>query len=192
MMTNDEARQYFDDKGLTYSDITSGDICCLIMILNKHIKRACKNHEMSDDTIHLSQKIDARYKTNGNLLCSYIRLNSREWRKRECISFNYDGFIGFAGWAASRDTKPIIEAFIEWCDMMDKFRPIEPDEIRLLKNYLSNMPKVYGLRNQNWVVVRDLLMSGTSTSGMTSSIAKCRELGIDPYGHNLEGAVKDE
>lgn len=65
-------------------------------------------------------------------------------------------------------------------------------EIRLLKNYLSNMPKVYRFRNQNWVVVRDLLMTGTSHAGQTSCIMKCRELGIDPYGYDLKGVVKDE
>lgn len=65
-------------------------------------------------------------------------------------------------------------------------------ELRLLKNFLYNMPMTYGKRKQNWCVVRDLLMSGTSTAGMTSCIAKCRELGINPYGHNLGGAVKDE
>ena len=66
------------------------------------------------------------------------------------------------------------------------------DEIRLLKNYLSHMPKVYGQRNYNWCVVRDLIMSGTSHAGMTSCIMKCHELGIDPYRYDLKGAVKNE
>ncbi len=65
-------------------------------------------------------------------------------------------------------------------------------EIRLLKNYLSNMPKTYRARHINWVIVRDLLMSGTSTAGMTSCITKCHDLGIDPWGYELKGAVKDE
>ena len=33
--TNEEARQYFKDKGLTYADITEGDILTLTMLLNK-------------------------------------------------------------------------------------------------------------------------------------------------------------
>lgn len=124
-MSNDEARQYFKDKGLTYADITSGDICGLVMILNKHIKKASKNHEMSVDSMHLSEKIVSKYKTNGELLGCFIYLNSHYFRRRECISFNYDGFIGFAGWADSRNTKPITEAFIEWCDTITKVEEVE-------------------------------------------------------------------
>jgi hypothetical protein len=59
-------------------------------------------------------------------------------------------------------------------------------ELRILCNFIRKMPKVYRNRNHNWVAVRDILMSGTSTAGMTSCIEKCRELGIDPYGYTLE------
>jgi hypothetical protein len=58
-------------------------------------------------------------------------------------------------------------------------------EYRLLGNFIEHMPKTYRLRNVNWVIVKDFLQSGTSKAGSTSSIAKCRELGIDPYGYTL-------
>lgn len=59
------------------------------------------------------------------------------------------------------------------------------EELRILKNYISNMPKVYRKRNCNWVIVQELIMIGTSKAGMTSSIEECYRLGIDPYGHSL-------
>lgn len=59
-------------------------------------------------------------------------------------------------------------------------------ELRVLRNHISNMPKVYRQRNCNHVIVRDILMRGTSTAGMTSCVEKCRELGIDPYAYTLE------
>ena len=62
----------------------------------------------------------------------------------------------------------------------------EKDELRIVKNFLSSMPKVYRARNVNWCVVRDILMLSTPTAGMTSCIEKCRELGVDPWGHKLE------
>ena len=68
-------------------------------------------------------------------------------------------------------------------------------ELRLLKNYISMMPKVYSKRNINWCIVRDLLMQGTSTEGRTSCITKCYELGINPWGpwgYELKGGGKDE
>ena len=115
--TNDEARQYFKDKGFTYNDITEGDILTLIMLLNKHIKAANKNNETSVD-MYLSRKVDIRKRTNGTITCCYLYLNSHYFQRRECISFNYDGFIGFAGWADQGNTNPILRAFLEWCDSL--------------------------------------------------------------------------
>ena len=60
------------------------------------------------------------------------------------------------------------------------------DELRIVKNFLANMPKTYRRRNANWSVVRDILMQGTHTAGMTSSMHKCWALGIDPDGYTLD------
>ena len=69
-----------------------------------------------------------------------------------------------------------------YTSMLDEIRALE---LRVLENYIENMTKVYRRRNSNWVVVRDILLIGTSTSGRTSSINKCIELGIDPYEYEL-------
>lgn len=66
---------------------------------------------------------------------------------------------------------------------------IKSNELRILRNFLDHMTKVYRQRHSNWVVVRDILMNGTSTAGRTSCITKCIELGIDPYGHTLDSEV---
>ena len=67
-------------------------------------------------------------------------------------------------------------------------------ELRILKNYIDNMPKVYRKRNANWVIVQELLMAGTLHAGRTSSIKKCIELGIDAYDYDLivKGGGVDE
>ena len=116
--TCDEARQYFADKGLTYEDITEGDILALVMLLNKHIKAANKSGDTSVDTISLSRKIDMKMRTNGTILACFLYVNSHYFTQRECISFNGDGFIGFAGWADQGNTNPILRAFLEWCDYL--------------------------------------------------------------------------
>jgi hypothetical protein len=59
-------------------------------------------------------------------------------------------------------------------------------EFRLLRNFIANMPKTYRKRNSNWVIVKEFLQWGTSKGGSTSSVEKCRLLGIDPYGYSLE------
>ena len=58
-------------------------------------------------------------------------------------------------------------------------------ELRILRNYLSMMPKTYRKRTVNFVIVRDLIMQGTGTAGSTSCGKKCVELGIDPYGYEI-------
>ena len=60
------------------------------------------------------------------------------------------------------------------------------DELKIIENFIYNMPKTYRQRNANHVVVRDILLRQTSTAGMTSCCRKCRELGIDPYGYTLD------
>lgn len=115
--SNNEARQYFTDKGLTYADITEGDILTLVMLLNKHIKAANKDNETSAE-MHLSSKMVIKKNSNGTIKNCYLYVNSHYFTQRECISFNSDGFIGFAGWADQGNTNPILRAFLEWCDIL--------------------------------------------------------------------------
>ena len=116
--TNDRAREYFAESGLTYNDVTEGDILVLVMLLNKHIKKAVKDHETSVESIYLSKKIDMKKRSDGSIICCYLYVNSHYFTKRECISFNRGGFIGFAGWADQGNTNPILRAFLEWCDYL--------------------------------------------------------------------------
>lgn len=66
--TNNEARAYFAGKGLTYADVTEGDILALVMLLNKHIKKANADCETSMGSMYLSRRIDLKRKTNGTLI----------------------------------------------------------------------------------------------------------------------------
>lgn len=50
----------------------------------------------------------------------YLYINSHYFTQREAISFNPDGFIGFAGWGDSGNRQRIITAFIEWVDYMSE------------------------------------------------------------------------
>lgn len=116
--STDGARQYFTDKGLTYDNITEGDILILSMMLEKELKRSNKTGETSVSTITLSKKIDMKKKTNGHIICCFLYVNSHYFERREAISFNQDGFIGFAGWADQGNTNPILRAFLKWCDYL--------------------------------------------------------------------------
>ena len=49
---------------------------------------------------------------------AYLYMKGAYFSERECISFNLDGFIGFAGWASNGNVQPILRAFIRWCDIL--------------------------------------------------------------------------
>lgn len=116
--TNNEARAYFAGKGLTYADVTEGDILALVMLLNKHIKKANADCETSMGSMYLSRRIDLKRKTNGTLISCFLYVNSHYFERRECISFNADGLDRLRGWADQGNTNPILRAFIEWCDAL--------------------------------------------------------------------------
>lgn len=118
--TNDEARAYFCNKGLTYKDVTEGDILTLVMLLNRELKKSNKAGETSVSTMSLSRKVDIRKATNGTLITCFLYMNSQYFQRRECISFNRDGFIGFAGWADDGNLNPIKRAFLQWCDIIEQ------------------------------------------------------------------------
>ena len=114
--TNEEARQYFRRKGLSYHDITEGDILSLLMLLNREIKKSNKAGETSVSTMHMSSKIGMKKRTNGTIIKCFLYVNSHYFTRREAISFNEDGFIGFAGWADQGNTNPLLRACLRWCD----------------------------------------------------------------------------
>jgi len=67
-------------------------------------------------------------------------------------------------------------------DFQDEIKRIE---LRLLKNHIELMPKVYRKRNTNVSIVQEFLQLGTSQGGRSSSYQKCIELGIDPDGKEI-------
>lgn len=116
--TTNEAREYFKNKGLTYDSITEGDILILAMMLEKELKKSNKSGETSVSSMSLSKKIDMKKKTNGHIICCFLYMGSHYFTQREAISFNRDGFIGFAGWADQGNTNPLLRAFLKWCDYL--------------------------------------------------------------------------
>ncbi len=115
--TNNEARKYFADKGLTYEDIELTDVHVLKAFLKQEYKKSNKVGETSVNTERVSDSVYARYGEKSIIYC-FLYVNSHYFKQRECISFNQDGFIGFAGWADQGNVNPILRAFLRWCDVM--------------------------------------------------------------------------
>lgn len=114
-ITRNQAREYFKRCGLRYSDITKAKFD----ELRKKVDAYLKNSGMFEG----SYKCNRKTKYHGNkagLDHAYIGCQAHYFSDREAIHLYRNGEIGFAGWAGHEAVKPILEAFVEWCDEIKK------------------------------------------------------------------------
>jgi len=126
-MTNDEARGYFRSKDLDYSILTQKNRERLRDLIRSELKEY-RNGRFRMTLARQNKSKDIRF-SGDNITFFGIRAKgfntmtvngeTREFvhfKDREAISFNMDGFIGFAGWADSKNVQPFLSAFCKWCD----------------------------------------------------------------------------
>lgn len=120
-MTRDQARAYFAECGLTYADVTLEDLHYLKLLLDEQIILERKRRAQSPCKPQYwirANDIKHKFTPRGRLVCAFITGMGEYFSDREAISFNRDGYIGFCGAADSENEKPILAAFVEWCDWM--------------------------------------------------------------------------
>jgi len=127
--TRDMAREWFKNSGLNYSDIKEKDFYLLLALLADELELFSETHK--DENVHgiATMRISDRTglkrylpiynkKENGEMENAYIFVDSHYFQGREAISFNRDGFVGFAGWADSTNVLPFIRAFVRFVDYL--------------------------------------------------------------------------
>ena len=124
--TSQDCRDYFAARGLRYmSDpaefvpypIREDDIFVLYKMCVKHIKAArLDNAFVRDAHMRMSARIVYKPNRSHSMASAFLFCNADYFKQREAISFNPDGFVGFAGWAASQSAQPLYDAFTEWVD----------------------------------------------------------------------------
>ncbi|TLP41063.1 hypothetical protein [Arcobacter arenosus] len=97
---NDKVRNILRLQNITSENINIEMIKELVEILNKHLKESGIYH----GTATIDRLRNAKF----------ITMSTEDWEGREAVSFNSDGFIGFCGWADSKNSKPILNAVTEW------------------------------------------------------------------------------
>ena len=112
----EKARNLFKDKGLSYQLINKQSIESLF----DYIKNELPLVEECEFPMQLEKVLfkDFKYDSKGNLIKGYIKVKGSYFSKREAISFNENGFIGFAGWADRNNVKPFTTAFTNWIDTL--------------------------------------------------------------------------
>lgn len=124
----ENARKYFNESGLTYSDIKEKDFYMLLAYLAEELAKF--SEEVKDDNKHgiASMRISDRNGLkrylpifnkgdNGELKTAFIFVDSHYFNGREAISFNND-FVGFAGWADDTNVQPFTRAFMHFTDYL--------------------------------------------------------------------------
>lgn len=108
-LTREKARAFFKESGLKYDDLSKENIQILRSLINDKMKKS----GLIKKSFRCKQRGFICY-DGLNRLYAGIRCRSFYFDDREAVSFNPDGFIGFAGWADETNIKPIIEGFVEW------------------------------------------------------------------------------
>lgn len=115
-MDNDKARELYRLSEIKYSDIGSKEIAKLIKCIKLELSNS--DNELGMKLCKLRKK-DVTYAEDGGIWSCYLMVDGAYFTRREAISFNTItalgyGFIGFAGWAGSKNTEPFINAFETW------------------------------------------------------------------------------
>lgn len=109
MLTRNDAREVWRETGLQVSDLTSGDLAALRRSLDLEMRRS--------GLIRGSFRMDGRTRTRretGRVIFAELRCRSCYFEGRQAVTFERDGFVGFAGWADDVNIQPVLRAFITW------------------------------------------------------------------------------
>lgn len=185
LKNNDEAREYF--KPLTYDDLTEKNFNKLVAILEEHLGKW--NRKVLEDreehghdnryymTIYQHKKYGkypgTRFVEKNGVKEAFIIVKCDNYSVRGGISFNKDGFIGFAGWSDSTNVKPFLDAFEEWVGKIkiEKFgipakvteiSPISKEEIQ------KHRQALYNLLDKGIPMEKSLALTPEQAFGMTT------------------------
>jgi hypothetical protein len=111
-MTRDEARQHWASSGLTYDVLTEGNL----ERLRQRIDAATLASGLIDSTFR-AREMATINRQPGNHWAD-IRCSAYYFDDRQAVTFESNGFVGFAGWADDTNVQPILEAFVAWVDEM--------------------------------------------------------------------------
>lgn len=155
---SDEARQNFINTGLTYKDITYSDFLLLYWALQMSFERHNKKQEQAEwekRSYFMTVAEKPQYiKAKTGMKKGFIKVICDNYSTREAISFNEDGFIGFAGWASSDNVKPIIKAFNYWLGAIERYKNMYAGSAthKWLVEELKEKPELLEvIRNNTWL-----------------------------------------
>lgn len=103
-----------DPNRVSYDNLGRGDLTGLMTYLSRSL--IANNEARPDFPLHLSGAFKYKLTDTNAIKQAFVFVDGSYFDKRECISFNHDGFIGFCGWADDLYTMPIVRGFRTWVD----------------------------------------------------------------------------
>ena len=118
----DKARDLFISRGFDYSDIKEEDFKRLVELVEEELKHPNEDQIETMKIAKLNKNGDKYYFYSGRpdrtVSMAHIKVDSHYFKGREAITFNSDGWIGFAGWADSDNVLFFTNAFVKWVDTL--------------------------------------------------------------------------
>jgi hypothetical protein len=112
------ARDYFKSCGLSYKDINITTFYVLRAYVSYMLIEFNKKYDIDELKMAITPEKSSEFISDSSFKFGQVNVSGSYFPIREAITFNEDGFIGFAGWADSDNVQPFIDAFLMWCDMM--------------------------------------------------------------------------
>ena len=103
-----EARDAFKSAGLTYDVLTPTSMQRLRNLINDRMKAS----GLILGTFRCRKRGVVKETKWGR--CAELRCKADYFDDREAVTFNTNGFIGFAGWADNQNVQPILDGFKAW------------------------------------------------------------------------------
>lgn len=107
-MTRDEARSLFASSGLTYSVLSKSSLESLRQLIEAEMQTA----KLIDGSLRMRKVCRVRTTKLGTE--ASLRCKTHYFEDREAVTFNRNGFIGFAGWADDENIQPVLAGFTAW------------------------------------------------------------------------------
>ncbi|ASS55886.1 hypothetical protein [Rhizobium leguminosarum] len=113
-MTRDEARATWQKACLTFADLTLGRLQTLRDMIDSEMRASglFVPSDRTGGTYRMHKAIDTGLGTDG--WWASLQCMSYYFKNREAVTFNGNGFIGFAGWSDDHNVQPILSAFTKW------------------------------------------------------------------------------
>lgn len=113
-MSREDARNLWISAQLDHSHLTLGRLQMLRTMINDEMK--------ASGLIKGSYRVQGHFKAGiaAKGWWADLRCKSFYFQKRQAVTFEDSGFIGFAGWSDDDNVRPILSAFSKWVEWMQK------------------------------------------------------------------------